>query len=97
PGSTERQRSGNDMMRLRDRDMPELLSMFYRRETFLHSWANRSFENGRRVKQDVRSVENNRKRFDGYIAGLLDPEIWRSIEQRERKLQDGMKADALWQ
>ena len=30
----------------------------------------------RRAQDDVRSVENNRKRYDGYLAALLDPEIW---------------------
>ncbi len=97
PGRTDRQLSVNDLTEIRDKDVPSLLDMLYRRETLLHSWANRSFENARRVQEDIRGVENNRKRYDGYLAALLDPEIWTSIEQREQKLHDGMKADAQWQ
>jgi hypothetical protein len=97
PGRTDRQLSVNDLTEIRDKDVPSLLNILYRRETLLHSWANRSFENARRVQEDVRSVENNRKRYDGYLAALLDPEIWTSIEQREQKLRDGMKADPQWQ
>jgi hypothetical protein len=97
PGRTDRQLSVNDLTEIRDKDVPSLLDILYRRETLLHSWANRSFENARRVQEDVRGIENNRKRYDGYLAALLDPEIWKAIEQREQKLRDGMKADAQWQ
>ena len=97
PGRTDRQLSVNELTEIRDKEAPGLLDMLYRRETLLHSWANRSFENARRVQEDVRGVENNRKRYDGYLAALLDPEIWTSIEQREQKLHDGMKSDAQWQ
>ena len=97
PGRTDRQLSVNELTEIRDKEAPGLLDMLYRRETFLHSWANRSFENARRVQEDVRGVENNRKRYDGYLSALLDPEIWTSIEQREQKLHDGMKSDAQWQ
>src|SRR4029453_17290579 len=79
---------------MRNVEVPYLLNMYYRREAFLHAFANRSFENARRVQDDVRSVENNRKRYDGYLAALVDPEIWRSIEQREKKVRDAMSANA---
>ncbi len=97
PGRTDRQLSVNDLATVRDVEVPFLLNMFYERETLLHSWANRGFENARRVKQNVRGVENNRKRYDGYLAALIDPEIWKAIEAREQKLNDGMKADPQWQ
>ncbi len=97
PGRTDRQLSVDDMMQLRDREMPDLLSMFYRRETLLHSWANRSFENTRRAQHEIRTTENNRKRYDGYLAELLDPETWRAIEDRENKLREGMKGNDSWQ
>ena len=96
PGRTDRQLTTSDLAELRDLEVPYLLNMFYRREAFLHSWAARSFENGRRAQQDIRGVENNRKRYDGYAAALLDPEIWRAIEQREQKLRDAMNASAEW-
>src|SRR5205823_13287677 len=73
-----------------------LLNMFYRRETFLHAWGSRSFENKRRAEQATRSVENNRKRYDGYVAGLLDPDVWRAIEDRQKKLADAQGVNALF-
>jgi hypothetical protein len=96
PGRTDRQLTTSDLMELRDHEVPYLLSLYYRREAFLHAWAARGFENKRRAQEDIRGVENNRKRYDGYAAALFDPEIWRSIEQREQKLRDAMSASAEW-
>ena len=39
-------------------------------------------------------VQNNRKRYDGYLAGLLDPQIWSALEAREGKLRDAIGRDA---
>jgi hypothetical protein len=39
-------------------------------------------------------VTNNRKRYDGYVAGLLDPDIWKSLMDREQKLRSAISADA---
>ena len=86
PGRTDRQLAVSELAELRDGEVPYLLNMFYRRETFLHAWGARSFENKRRAEQATRSVENNRKRYDGYVAGLLDPDVWRAIEARQKKL-----------
>src|SRR5438270_2615693 len=86
PGRTDRSLAVSELAELRNDELPYLISMFYRRETFLHSWGNRSFENKRRAEQQTRSVENNRKRYDGYLAGVLDPEIWRAIEERQKTL-----------
>jgi len=88
PGRTDRQLAVSELADLRDDEVPYLLNMFYRRETYLHAWAARSFENKRRAEQQTRSVENNRKRYDGYLAGLVDPDVWRSIEDRQKKLTD---------
>jgi hypothetical protein len=96
PGRTDRQLTVSDLAELRDQEVPYLLNMYYRREAFLHAWSARSFENKRRAQDGVRGVENNRKRYGGYAAALLDPEIWKLIEQREQKLRDAMNASAEW-
>ena len=96
PGRTDRQLSLSELAELRDDELPYLMSMYYRRETLLHSWAARSFENKRRAEQQTRSVENNRKRYDGYLAGLLDPDIWRAIEDRQKKLTDAKDVTAFY-
>ena len=91
PGRTDRQLAVSELAETRDLEIPYLLGMYNRREVMLNAFANRGFENARRVQNDVRGVENNRKRYDGYLTALLDPEIWKAIEQREQKLRDGMK------
>jgi hypothetical protein len=97
PGRTDRQLTVSELAETRDVEIPYLLDMFARREVMLHSFAKRSFENARRVQADVRGIENNRKRYDGYIAALVDPEVWASIEQREKTLRDGMNGNAQFQ
>lgn len=96
PGRTDRQLSVTEVADLRDQEVPYLLNLYYRRETFLHAWAARSLENQRRAQDLVRGVENNRKRYEGYLAALLDPEIDRALKAREQKLRDGMAKDAKW-
>ncbi|MDQ6654702.1 MAG: S46 family peptidase [Verrucomicrobiota bacterium] len=90
PGRTDRQETVSELAETRDAEVPYLLSMFNRREVMLDAFAKRSIENARRAQRDIRGVENNRKRYDGYVAALLDPEVWASIEQREQKLRDAM-------
>ncbi|MGI9088272.1 MAG: S46 family peptidase [Chthoniobacterales bacterium] len=94
PGRTDRQLTASELAEIRDAEVPYLLSMFNRREVFLDAFAKRSFENARRVQEDVRGVENNRKRYDGYLTALLDPEVWSAIEQREQKLRGEMSGNA---
>jgi hypothetical protein len=94
PGRTDRQLTVDELADTRDRDVPNLLSMFNRREVLLNAWSQRSFENARRAREDFFGDQNNRKRYDGYIAALLDPEIWRAIEAREKKLRDAISGDA---
>ena len=93
PGRTDRQLTVDELADTRDRDVPNLLSIFNRREVLLNAWSQRSFENARRARDDFYGDQNNRKRYDGYIAALLDPEIWRAIEAREKKLRDAISND----
>ena len=93
PGRTDRQLTVDEMTDTRDRDVPNLLRLFNRREVMLSAWSQRSFENARRARDDLFGDQNNRKRYDGYIAALLDPEIWSAIEQREKKLRDAVGRD----
>src|SRR5436190_2418951 len=97
PGRTDRQLTVSELAETRDVEIPYLLDIFARREVMLHSFAKRSFENARRVQADVRGIENNRKRYDGYIAALVDAEVWALIEQREKTLRDGMNGNAQFQ
>src|SRR6266487_158832 len=67
--------------------------MFNRREVLLLAYGGRSFENARRARDDLFGDQNNRKRYDGYLAALLDPEIWSSLQAREQKLRGAIASD----
>ena len=93
PGRTDRQLTVDEMADRRDREVPNWLRMFNRREVMLVAWGQRTFENARRCRDDLFGDQNNRKRYDGYVAALLDPEIWSAIEAREKKLRDALSRD----
>jgi Peptidase S46 len=93
PGRTDRQLTVDELADRRDREVPTWLQMFNRREVLLLAWGQRSFENARRAREDLYGDQNNRKRYDGYVAALFDPEIWRAIEAREKKLRDAISRD----
>jgi nicotinamide mononucleotide adenylyltransferase len=93
PGKTDRQLTVDELADMRDRELPRILEMFKRREVLLHSFGERAFENERRVRDDYYGVQNNRKRYDGYLAGLLDPQIWHALQTREQKLRDAISGD----
>jgi hypothetical protein len=96
PGKTDRQLTTDELAHMRDYEAPFLLNMFNRREVFFTAFAARSFENARRVLEELFGIQNNRKRYDGYLTALLDPEIDRSLKAREQKLRDAMTKDAKW-
>src|SRR5207248_9202189 len=97
PGKTVRQLTTAELADMRGHEVPYILSMVHRREVFLTAVAARSFENARRVREDLFGIQNSRKAFDGIQAAMLDPEIWSSIAAREKKLRDGITADPQWQ
>ena len=71
PGKTDRQLTLADMTDMRDRYLPYVLNMFYRREVLESAYSARSFENARKAREDLFGVQNNRKRYDGYLADCL--------------------------
>jgi hypothetical protein len=94
PGKTDRQLTVDELADMRDRELPYLLSMFKRREVLLGSFGERSPENARRVRDDLFDDKNNCKRYDGYLAGLLDPQIWSALQSREQTLRDAVLHNA---
>src|SRR5881396_1112646 len=94
PGKTDRQLSLDELADMRDRFLPYLLRMFNRREVLEMAYSARSFENARKARDDLFGDQNNRKRYDGYLAGLLDPQIWSALQARERKLREAIARDS---
>jgi hypothetical protein len=76
PGRTSRLLTVAELENLRDQSVPFRLTAFKRREVLLRNWSARDEENARRAKGMVFGVDNNRKRFDGELAGLLDPHLF---------------------
>ncbi len=93
PGKTDRQLTLDELADTRDRYLPYVLRMFNRREVLELSYSARSFENARKARDDLFGDQNNRKRYDGYLAGLLDPQIWTALQAREQKLRDAIAHD----
>jgi hypothetical protein len=93
PGKTDRQLTLDELADMRDRFLPYVLRMFNRREVLGLAYGARSLENGRRARDDLFGDQNNRKRYDGYLAGLLDPQIWAQLQAREQKLRDAIVRD----
>jgi hypothetical protein len=93
PGKTDRQLTLDELADTRDRWLPYLLRMFNRREVLELAYSARSFENARKARDDLFGDQNNRKRYDGYLAGLLDPQIWSALKPREQKLRDAIGRD----
>src|SRR5499433_398290 len=52
-----------------DHFLPYLLRMFNRREVLELAYGARSFENARKARDDLFGDQNNRKRYNGYLAG----------------------------
>jgi hypothetical protein len=94
PGKTDRQLTLAELADTRDRFLPYLLRMFNRREVLDLAYGARSFENARKARDDLFGDQNNRKRYDGYLAGLLDPQIWKELQAREEKLRNAIARDA---
>ncbi|HEY5992163.1 MAG TPA: S46 family peptidase [Candidatus Udaeobacter sp.] len=93
PGKTDRQLTLDELADTRDRYLPYVLRMFNRREVLETAYSARSFENARKAREDLFGTQNNRKRYDGYLAGLLDPKTWSQLKAREQKLHDAIGRD----
>src|SRR6266404_2470620 len=94
PGKTDRQLALDELADTRDRWLPYLLRIFNRREVLELAYSARSFENARKARDDLFGDQNNRKRYDGYLAGLLDSQIWSALKAREQKLRDAIGHDS---
>ena len=93
PAKTDRQLTLDELADMRDRFLPYLLRMFNRREVVGTAYSERSFENARKAHDDLLGDQNNRKRYDGYLAGMLDPQIGSALQSREQKLRDAIARD----
>jgi hypothetical protein len=87
PGSTQRLITMAELEYARDVQTPGALRWLKSREVLLNSYAKGSPENARRAQDEIRSIENSRKVWDGRIAGLLDPALIAEKKAEEQALR----------
>lgn len=87
PGRTRRAYTLEHLKFLRDVEMPVRLAELWRREVKAQTFAGRSAENARIVRDELFGVANSRKAFSGIYAGLADPELIKAKGQAQQQLQ----------
>jgi len=75
PGSTQRLITLAELEYARDVQLANSLRWLKSREVLLNSYSKSAPENARRAQDELRTIENSRKVWDGRIAGLLDPQL----------------------
>ena len=95
PGRTNRQNTTDELAYLRDVQYPTQLGLLNRREVLYSSWAERTEENRRRVKDDLFGVQNSRKARVGGLGGLLDPKLTGRKAEDEKRLREFIAKQSL--
>ncbi len=87
PGSTQRLITLAELEYARDVQVPGIMRYLKNREVLLNSYGKRGEENARRARDELLSIENSRKVYDGRISGLLDP----ALLAAKRAEEEGLK------
>ncbi len=87
PGRTSRLLTVAELEYQRDFRIPYSLQRLKMLEVLLGAYSERSEENARRAREELFSVQNSRKAYDGELAGILDPEFMAG----KKKAEDGLK------
>ncbi|HSG07304.1 MAG TPA: S46 family peptidase [Longimicrobiales bacterium] len=87
PGSTGRLLTLAQMEYLRDVDHPARLTDYDRRLEVLYALVAKDPEAARRYENTIFGIENSKKAYTGYQAGLLDP----SIMARKKAFEDDFR------
>jgi hypothetical protein len=87
PGATQRLITLAELEYARDTQAVNALRWLKSREVQLNSYAKAAPENARRAQDELRTIENSRKVWDGRIAGLLDPALLAAKRAEEDALK----------
>jgi len=87
PGATQRLITMAELEYARDTQAVNALRWLKSREVLLNSYAKAAPENARRAQDELRTIENSRKVWDGRIAGLLDPALLAAKQAEEAALK----------
>ncbi len=87
PGATARQETLAQMAAARDVTIPFNLKSWRRRREALLRYGATSAEARRTVQDQVYGLENNLKRWEGFLRTLRDSENWARLEKQEAELK----------
>ncbi len=96
PARTRRLYTVDHLRFLRDVAFPLGLERIWRSEIKYQTFAGRSAEFSRIVRDDLLGVENGRKRNTGQLSGLLDPAVFNAKLAAEKKLRDAVNNNPAW-
>jgi hypothetical protein len=92
PGRTSRLLTVAELEYQRDFRIPYSLQRLKALDVLLTAYSARSEENARRAKEELFSVQNSRKAYDGELAGILDPEFLAGKRKTEESLKQWVAA-----
>lgn len=87
PGSTQRLITLAELEYARDIQVPNVMGYLKNREVLLNSYGKRGEEQARRARDELLTIENSRKVYDGRISGLLDPVLIAAKRTEEENLR----------
>src|SRR4029079_10779385 len=93
PGSTQRLNTVAHLESLRDVSIPLLIRMLESRRAMLKAYMAQGEEQTRRGQNELNSVENSLKVYNGQIAGLRDPKLMARKRASEQALRNAVNAD----
>ncbi len=87
PGATQRLITLAELEYARDIQVPGVMRYLKNREVLLNSYGKRGEEQARRARDELLTIENSRKVYDGRISGLLDPALLAAKRDEEEALK----------
>jgi 8-oxo-dGTP pyrophosphatase MutT (NUDIX family) len=93
PGRTRRAFTLDNLKFLRDTEVPYSLRTCWRNEIKAQTFAGRSAENARIVRDDLFGVANSRKAYTGLMSGLADPALLAKKAEQEQALRAKIAGD----
>ena len=93
PGATQRLNTVAHLESLRDTSIALLLRVLEARQKSLKQYMAQGEEQTRRAQNELNSVENSIKVYQGQVAGLRDPKLMAKKRQTEQALRNSIAAD----
>jgi hypothetical protein len=96
PGSTQRLDTMRQLSFERDVVEPNVLKLIRHRIAVLKQYAAEGAEQARQATEDIFTLENSRKAYEGRYEGLLDKNVMGKKENDEGEFQARVMANAEW-